>query len=369
MVFFSSPSHDRSLLLNSAPLSKRLSRVSTNSNASPTVPPLKEQVIPPDAKKEIQRALKWARMLQPTFRDPGGNAVQWGLKSPKRHKLRERVYKGIPDCWRSAAWEMMIRIKSGAGEKETEKLSREYEDHLEQPSTYDIQIDLDVPRTISGHVMFRTRYGQGQRSLFRVLHSFSLRCNECGYCQGMGPIAATLLCYMDPKRVYPTLVSLHDSYMMHSIFKPGFPGLLEAIYIQERITEQMMPGVYEAFKQQMISTTSYATKWYITLFANSVPFHTQLRLWDAFFLDGPDLFIVVAVAIVWVHKDCITSKSATFETILSLLSSYFVPEDDDILLEWVEKVMSDKKTRASIQQWRTDWRQLVATGKDGTALL
>ena len=141
-----------------------------------------------------------------------------------------------------------------------------------------------------------------QRSLFSVLHSFSLRCSECGYCQGMGSIAATLLCYMDTKRVYPALVHLHDSYAMHNIFKPGFPGLLEAIYIQERITEQMMPGVYEAFKEQMISTTSYATKWYITLFANSVPFHTQLRLWDAFFLDGPDLFIVVAVAIVWVHK-------------------------------------------------------------------
>jgi len=258
-------------------------------------------------------------MLEPTIRDHGGNVLQWGVRAAKRRKFRERVYKGIPDCWRSAAWEMMINETSGVGRAEVERLSQEYEDHLQQPSTYDIQIDLDVPRTISGHVMFRTRYGQGyattclsiqrlsdpafsQRSLFSVLHSFSLQCDDCGYCQGMGPIAATLLCYLDPRRVYPALVHLHNSYTMHHIFKPGFPGLLEAIYIQERIIEQMMPGVYEAFKQQMISTTSYATKWYITLFANSVPFHTQLRLWDAFFLEGPDLFIVVAVAIVWVHK-------------------------------------------------------------------
>ena len=258
-------------------------------------------------------------MLEPAIRDSGGNALEWRVKPSKRRKVRERVYKGIPDCWRSAAWEMLITKMSGAGQAQFEKLSQEYEDHLQQPSTYDIQIDLDVPRTISGHVMFRTRYGQGcvgtclsaqclsdpvfrQRSLFNVLHSFSLRCSECGYCQGMGPIAATLLCYMDTKRVYPALVHLHNSYDMHQIFKPGFPGLLEAIYIQERFIEQMMPRVYETFKEQMISTTSYATKWYITLFANSVPFHTQLRLWDAFFLDGPDLFIVVAVAIVWVHK-------------------------------------------------------------------
>ena len=52
----------------------------------------------------------------------------------------------------------------------------------------------------------------------------------------------------------------------------------------------------------MISTTSYATKWYITLFANSVPFQTQLRLWDAFLLEGHDTFVVVALAIVWVYR-------------------------------------------------------------------
>jgi len=118
----------------------------------------------------------------------------------------------------------------------------------------------------------------------------------------MGPIAATLLCYFEPERVYASLVRLHDSYAMHTIFSPGFPGLLEAIYVQERITEQTMPDVYVAFKNHMISTTSYATKWYITLFANSVPFQTQLRLWDIFILEGQDVFIAVAVAIVWVYR-------------------------------------------------------------------
>lgn len=141
-----------------------------------------------------------------------------------------------------------------------------------------------------------------QRSLFHVLHSFSLRCSECGYVQGMGPIAATLLCYFEPERVYASLVRLHDAYAMHSIFSPGFPGLLEAIYVQERITEQTMPDVYSAFKDHMVSTTSYATKWYITLFANSVPFQTQLRLWDIFLLEGQDVFVAVAVAIVWVYR-------------------------------------------------------------------
>ena len=55
-------------------------------------------------------------------------------------------------------------------------------------------------------------------------------------------------------------------------------------------------------KQHMISTTSYATKWYITLFSNSVPFQTSLRLWDAFLLEGQDLFVIVAIAIIWAYR-------------------------------------------------------------------
>ena len=67
--------------------------------------------------------------------------------------------------------------------------------------------------------------------------------------------------------------------------------------------------------------------------------------------------------------DHITSSAANFETILSLLSSFFVPESEDALLSWVETTLGDKKLRANMTRWRQEWKQLVATGKDGSALL
>jgi hypothetical protein len=73
------------------------------------------------------------------------------------------------------------------------------QDAILEPCEHDVQIDLDVPRTISGHLYFHTRYGLGQRSLFNVLHAFALHCPECGYCQGMGSLAATFLCYLPPE--------------------------------------------------------------------------------------------------------------------------------------------------------------------------
>jgi len=368
--FFASPSHDRLVLLPTPAFLKPLSRItrevtsaSTSAAILPSLPPARPPI------HEDERMEKWGRMLEPRSRDAGGNIQMWGFRTAKEHKLSRRAFKGIPDRWRSAAWLALIGNFAHADSDQLLALSIDYREALEKHSQYDIQIDLDVPRTINGHILFRTRYGLGQRSLFHVLHSFSLRCDQCGYCQGMGPIAAMLLCYFAPERAYASLVQLHDAYHMHDIFSPGFPGLLESIYVQERITEQLMPAAYAAFKKHIVSTTSYATKWYITLFANSIPYQTHLRLWDVFLLEGPDLFVIVAVSIIWAYREHITSESANFETILSLLSSFFVPEDEDVYLNWIAKVAENKKMRSEMRSWRAEWKRLVASGRDGDALL
>ncbi|KJA28455.1 hypothetical protein HYPSUDRAFT_155709 [Hypholoma sublateritium FD-334 SS-4] len=368
--FFSIPSHDRLVLLPSAPLLKKLAPVpagppsaSTNAKSINALPPAK---ISP---RESSRIEKWTRMLVPQKRGVGGNVERWDVRRGKEAKLRSRTYKGVPDRWRRAAWDLMLARMPGVSAQTFERLAAEYRENLERPSSFDIQIDLDVPRTISGHIMFRTRYGAGQRSLFHVLHAFSLRCTACGYVQGMGPIAATLLCYFEPDRVYAVLVLLHDAYKLHRVFDAGFPGMLEAIYVQERVMARAMPAVYAACSRHGVATTAYATKWYITLFANSVPFQTQLRLWDAFLLEGYDVFVAMAVAVVWAYRDHITAAAANFETILSLLSSFFVPEDEDALMAWIGNMLADKKLRASIVQWRAEWQALVREGKDGAALL
>lgn len=78
----------------------------------------------------------------------------------KEGVLRRRAYKGIPDRWRAAAWGLFMARIPGPLE-DLDALGKEYREGLDQASEYDIQIDLDVPRTISGHFMFRTRYGAG----------------------------------------------------------------------------------------------------------------------------------------------------------------------------------------------------------------
>ncbi|WVQ99910.1 hypothetical protein IAU59_007053 [Kwoniella sp. CBS 9459] len=326
--------------------------------------------------KETERVDKWGKMMSIKRRDHGGNICEWDWrKDAQGAKLPRRVYKGIPDRWRMAAWWTLAEDTTrdyrgkGKGKKPANEILDDYKNTIDLPSSFDVQIDLDVPRTISGHTMFVTRYGAGQRNLWHVLHAFSQVCETCGYVQGMGPIAATLLCYFDPERAYALLVRLHDIYGMHDIFEPGFPGLLEAFYVQERLMEWLMPDVYQSFQRNMISSSAWGTKWYITLFVNTVPFSQQLRIWDALWLDGRDVMVVTSLAILWAFKDLLSSPQATFESILSLLSSYFVAEDEDALMRWIRKVLKQKPVRDKMDSWRSEWAGLVKQGKSGQALL
>lgn len=141
--------------------------------------------------------------------------------------------------------------------------------------------------------------------------------------------------------------------------------------------------------EHYISTSAYATKWYITLFSNSVPFATQVRLWDGLLLEGVDFLIITALAIIWqfqreyflssrnvrqfshivsLFPDEFTSPSASFESILSTLSSYFDVESDDALLRWIRKTLRLKGLREKMKSWRVEWNGFVADGSSGARI-
>ncbi len=118
-------------------------------------------------RKEWSREEKWRRMGTPLSGNAkgGGMAFKFDTKDPK---LINRTWKGIPDSWRATAWHAFL----SASAKQTSNASDEelvdaFYDLQEQPSADDMQIDVDVPRTISSHVMFRRRYRGGYGPLIQ----------------------------------------------------------------------------------------------------------------------------------------------------------------------------------------------------------
>lgn len=194
-------------------------------------------------KKELERSEKWRKMAKVVQRFPledggeseaGGQGQGQGMNfefDTKNPKLIERTWKGIPDCWRSAAWfSFLASSAKNANTHETDEiLIAEFKRLQDISSPDDVQVDLDVPRTVNGHIMFRKRYRGGQRLLFRVLHAISLYFPDTGYVQGMAPLAATLLCYYDEERCFIMMVRLWRYRGLSRLYSPNFEGLLSTL--------------------------------------------------------------------------------------------------------------------------------------------
>ncbi|KAJ2898754.1 TBC domain-containing protein [Zalerion maritima] len=237
-------------------------------------------------KKEWERAEKWGKMAKVVKKGKEGEGMEFEFDAANT-KLIERTWKGIPDRWRASAWYSFLSTSAKArpGSLSESDIVAEFNRLQDVPSPDDVQIDLDVPRTISGHVMFRRRYHGGQRLLFRALHALSLYFPITGYVQGMASLAATLLCYYDEERCFVMLVRMWQLRGIDQIYQPGFEGLMDALEVFQK-TWLADKDVAQKLTDLCIEPTAYATRWYLTLFNLSVPFPAQLRIWDVFMLLG-----------------------------------------------------------------------------------
>lgn len=181
-------------------------------------------------RKEWEREEKWRRMAKVPERSRNGGGMVFEFDTTSS-KLIERTWKGIPDRWRATAWHAFLSAsaKRRKATHSDDELKSIFNQLLKQGSPDDVQIDIDVPRTINQHIMFRRRYRGGQRLLFRVLHCMSIFFPDTGYVQGMAALAATLLCYFDEEMTFVMLVRLWQLRGLERLYRAGFEGLMQAL--------------------------------------------------------------------------------------------------------------------------------------------
>ncbi|SAL97714.1 hypothetical protein [Absidia glauca] len=278
--------------------------------------------------REVERATKWAHMANQKRID-GTHDFEFS------HKLIKRVYKGIPDCWRRDVWYYLCTDRL-AQVKHDDELKATYETLLQRTTSNERQIDLDIPRTMHGHIMFRQRYGSGQRALFDVLRAFAGYDEEVGYCQGMANVAAMLLMYCEDEKAFLLLVHMFQRDNLHDLFIPGFPALMESFYVQEKLLLKLAPKLATHLSAIGLTSDMFATRWYITLFTGGVVrYQTFLRIWDVYFLHGFDIFYCAAVALLMIHKDHLLK--CDLENALAFLGGTLsTPEDP--LIKMIRKI-------------------------------
>ncbi|PPJ52449.1 hypothetical protein CBER1_10383 [Cercospora berteroae] len=299
--------------------------------------------------REWARGEKWQKMAKAVVRrnegKGGGMHFEFDTTDPK---LVERTWKGIPDRWRAAAWHSFLSesAKRRGNRTTDEELIGQFHKLQEMSCADDVQIDVDVPRTVQLHIMFRRRYRGGQRLLFRVLHAMALYFPEVGYVQGMASIAVTLLCYYDEENAFVMMVRLWQLRGLESFFTENFSGLMAALAEFEQ--DWLSRGdVATKLTDLGITSVTYGTRWYLTLFNMSVPFPAQLRIWDVFMLlgdapnstgapnafGGADLDVLHATSAALIDATREILIDSDFENAMKVLTSFVPIKDEDMLMK------------------------------------
>jgi hypothetical protein len=199
----------------------------------------------------------------------------------KFNKLKERTRKGVPDSLRSYVWQLFAEK-----DKYYEKDIFQKLESIKIKEELDTVIIKDLDRTYPNCQLFKDKYGNGQRKLYKVLSNYSKYNTSTGYVQGMGFIAAVFLTYMDEESSFFMLHSLMKKYELEGFYLPGFPELKKTFYILLNLEKKFIPKIYELFKKEGMIPSMYASEWFICLFSRNLEFQNLVRIFDVFLLEG-----------------------------------------------------------------------------------
>lgn len=250
-------------------------------------------------RKELQRAKKWSDMIK-----------NWPTYSTKRaDKVLSRAAKGVPDSVRGVVWKLLAAgvpaippssaVTVGTLALQINSNADKYRRLLQDQSKWTTQIDLDVNRAARNHMMFRERYGKGQRALFSILKAYSSEDAELGYCQGMSDMTALLLKYETEEEAFWMLERLMTApkWNMRNLFLNGFPKLQQAFYVHDALLNQYCSTLAHHLTKENIMAPFYATKWYLLAFLDIFPFEVTVRLWDLLLAEGYEIVYSIGVGV------------------------------------------------------------------------
>ncbi|KAJ1953738.1 hypothetical protein IWQ62_005921, partial [Dispira parvispora] len=233
--------------------------------------------------------------------------------------LASRVRAGIPPRLRGMVWQTLSHSTST-------HLQPLYSQLLTDRSSHEKIIIRDLSRTFPHVPVFRQEGGEGQKRLFNVLKAYSLYDSEVGYCQGLGFILGPLLLNMPECEAFCVLVRLMETYDMRTMFTENMSGLHLRLYQFETLFKEALPELTQHFDRHNVSVTSYASSWFLSLFAYIFPLNLVFRIMDLVFTEGaPETIIRVGLALLSRQQEALLACDE-FEVIMTQLTDHLYCE-------------------------------------------
>jgi hypothetical protein len=217
----------------------------------------------------------------------------------KWQEFRRLVLGGIPVHMRAAIW----AEGSGALHLRTPGYYEDLVNNGEDDPTIATQIQMDITRTLTDNIFFRT--GPGVQKLQEVLIAYSRRNPEVGYCQGMNLIAACLLLIMPtPEDAFWVLTAMIEDilpehyYDQHLLTSRADQSVLRG-YVGE-----ILPRLSAHLDELEIELEALTFQWFLSVFTDCLSAEALFRVWDVVLCmhDGSTFLFQIALALLKLNE-------------------------------------------------------------------
>jgi len=224
------------------------------------------------------------------------------IAAARRHELKRLVRQGIPADRRGTVWPALCRAQdfqarepAGYYRALLARAPHEHERSVER------QIELDITRTFPGHRLLTS--AEGIAKLRKVLVAYARRNPRVGYVQGMGFIAALLLVFIaDDELAFWTLSAIVEHHLPADYFSATLVGLRAEQAVFAELLALKLPRLARHMALHCVHADFFSTRWFVAIFANTLPIETTLRVWDCFLLEGIKLVHRVGLALLRVAE-------------------------------------------------------------------
>ncbi|ORX88385.1 TBC-domain-containing protein [Basidiobolus meristosporus CBS 931.73] len=235
-----------------------------------------------------------------------------GMVRKNSRLVSKNIQNGIPASLRGSIWQLISKSKDPP-------LEILYTQLLEQTSSFDKMITRDLSRTFPNHEFFQNN-GVGQESLYNVVKGFSLYDTDVGYCQGIPFIVGPLLLHMPEEEAFCVLVRLMRAYGLRGHFTPQMETLHLRLYQFDHLLEEYLPALNKHMVAETITSSMYASQWFMTLFAYRFPLPLVFRIFDIIFAEGVESLLRFAIALLKANQEKLLEMP--FETLLDFLKHH-----------------------------------------------
>jgi hypothetical protein len=217
----------------------------------------------------------------------------------KWQEFRRLVLGGIPVNMRAAIW----AEGSGALHLRTPGYYEDLVNNGEDDPTIATQIQMDITRTLTDNIFFRT--GPGVQKLQEVLLAYSRRNPEVGYCQGMNLITACLLLIMPtPEDAFWVLTAMIEEilpqhyYDQHLLTSRADQSVLRS-YVSE-----ILPRLSAHLDELEIELEALTFQWFLSVFTDCLSAEALFRVWDVVLCmhDGSTFLFQIALALLKLNE-------------------------------------------------------------------